>query len=1280
MPNETSESSKPVKRRSWRRRLLTLCGGLVVLLFVLYFVATSAAFLKSVILPRVSKAMNAEITVGDASLSPFSQVVLRQLTVKTTGAEPLLQANEVRLRYSLWSILGGNIKVDEVTLDSPAIQIVQNADGTSNLDPLLKKETKPAAPPAGPSKPLQLDVRNVALKNVKLRAVQNSKDGGRQSIELSDINIGLDQLKNGAAGKLSLAAAMKMDRAQTNAHDSLQARGSGGLEFALGPDLMPQFIRGKVTHEIIKGDGSFSSFAGERSELNCDVTPTEVKTLSVNFFQADKPLGALRVTGPFDLNKREGRLNVEIESIDRQVLNLAGAARGWDFGNSTLNSTNLITISQKASVIAATGKLIGRQLGIRQGNQSTPPLDLDFDYQLTMNLTANTALLQNLNLATRQGQSDLLRLSLDKPMNLSWGQNQPGFKESSLQLAVNKLNLADWQLLLGNLPVSGKVDVQLNLLAQQDGKQLKADLLTKIQELSAQFGSNKLDRANVQLQLTGQLADFKNATVEKYSLAFGQGNESLLTANGSASYGKNSGDLSAQTTIEASLPGLLKVAALPQLKASAGTIKLTALAMRKGQETSASGSFALGDFSGRYGEYQFQNYQASIDFDVGLNDQVAQLRRVALAVRQGFESGGSFDVAGKYDLARQAGEFSFSAVDFNQNAVRPFLTPALAPNKLVSMSLTAKGSAGYNAQGDSSVKAELKLANFVVEDPQRQLPKSPLSASFQLDGAMHKDLVTLRQLLLTLATADKAKNELQASGKFDLGKKNGEVDFSATDFRESAFQPFLASALAPNKLASVTLNAKGKASYDAQGQSSVQCDLGVTNLVVEDPEHKLPRAPQSVALRLDGSMQKELLNLRQVLLTLAPTDRAKNQLQLSGKIDLAKTNATPGQLTLQAESLDLTPYYDMFAGKSAATPAAEPQKKPTPAPAPQPATTPVEPEPIPLPFKQFTFDAKIGKLFLRELAVANFVTGAKIDNNKVLLKPFQLTLNGAPVSANADLNLGVKGYTYDVSLNADKIPLDPIVNSFMPDSKGQYHGLILANAQLKGAGITDASLQKNLTGQLGFSFTNATIQLFANNKPPKNIFTRLIWYTLEGIGVFLRVNEITSSPLNAIYAQAQIGDGKINLSRFSLQSQAFEAHTQGIIPMQVPLTNSPLNLPLEMSLSRSLAQKSGLMPANTPPDAAYAVLPTFVAVKGTVGAPKTDFKELAVGGILLKTGVGVAEQLGVNVGGKTGGILKGVGNLLTGQGTASTNVTDTNKAGTNAPPKRTLFDLLPKKK
>src|SRR5205814_2276966 len=176
------------------------------------------------------------------------------------------------------------------------------------------------------------------------------------------------------------------------------------------------------------------------------------------------------------------------------------------------------------------------------------------------------------------------------------------------------------------------------------------------------------------------------------------------------------------------------------------------------------------DFSGRYGDYQFQNYQATFDFDVGLKDKTAQLRRVALAVRQGSDPGGNFEVAGKFDTDKKTGEFNFSAVDFNQYALRPFLAPALAPNKLVSVSLNGKGSASAGAQGESSVKAELNLANLVVADPQSTLPKSPLAAGLRLDGSLRQQLLSLRQFLITLSPTDRAKNQLQLSGRIHLAK------------------------------------------------------------------------------------------------------------------------------------------------------------------------------------------------------------------------------------------------------------------------------------------------------------------------------------------------------------------------------------------------------------------------------------------------------------------------------------------------------------------------------
>lgn len=1144
------------RRRGWLRKLAIAAGSLVVLLVVLYFVATSSAFVKGVILPRVSKSLNAEITVTDASISPFSQVVLKGLTVKTTGSDPLLQVQEVRLRYSLRSILGGNIKVDEVTVASPVLTVVQNADGTSNLDPLLKKEAAPAQPSAEPSKPLQLDVRNVAFKNVKVVAVQNAKDGSRQTVELPDVNVTLDQLKNGAAGKLTLAAAAKIESIRGTARDSLQSKGSGSIDFTLGADLMPQILKGKVIHEIEKAEGSFRDFAGHRAQLDCDVTPTEVKTLALNFYHTDKLLGSIRASGPLDTTKREGSLTLEVKSIDRQVLNLAGAAAGIDFGSTTLNGTSLITITKGGNNFSITGGFNVDKLSLALAQKTTPVVDLRLSYDVALDRGGQSALIKTFTLDGSQKQHSFLRGSLTKPMTFAWAKTATEAGDATFEVQVTDFNLADWKPLLGDAVQSGRLQLNLTLASQQAGKQLKLDTAAKIQDLTAQVSSNKVNRVNVQAQATARVEEFKNVVVDKYSFGIDSAGRSLLSANGSANYTTN-GDLGAQITLDANLAGLLQQVSVPQLTASAGALKFTGLYSQKAGATAASGNLAVTDLTARYGDSQFQNYQATVDYGIEIKQAVASIRRLALAIRQGAASGGTFDLAGKYDLTKNAGEFTFNIVDLNQNALGPILAPALAGNRLVSISLNGKGSAGYDANGESAVKAELKLANLVVEDPEKKLPKTPLSVDVQADGTLRKELLILKQLLVGLM----------------------------------------------------------------------------------------------------------------------PTDRAKNQLQLSGKIDLAKTNAAPSEVALRAESLDVTPYYDLFAGPPTAS-APPASSKPVAAP-PAPATPRTEPEPISLPLQNASIDAKIDRLYLREVAVSNLVAVIKAGGGRIAVKPFQFTVNGAPVSASADLDLGVKGWTYDVAAALERIPLDPFVNSFMPDSRGQYHGLVVANAQIKGAGITDASLQKNLAGQLSLSFTNASIQLFSG-KPPKGVFGRLIHYTLQGIGAFLRVNEITSSPLNSIYAMAKIGDGKVDLTRLALQSQAFEAHTQGIVPMQVPLTNSPLNLPLEFSLSRSLAQKAGMMPPNTPPDAAYAALPTFVAVKGTIGNPKTDYKELAIGGVLLKSGVGVAEKF-INVDEKTGGLLKGVGNLLTGQGQQTS--TNTNApAGTNPPPKRSLFDLLPKKK
>ena len=121
------------------------------------------------------------------------------------------------------------------------------------------------------------------------------------------------------------------------------------------------------------------------------------------------------------------------------------------------------------------------------------------------------------------------------------------------------------------------------------------------------------------------------------------------------------------------------------------------------------------------------------------------------------------------------------------------------------------------------------------------------------------------------------------------------------------------------------------------------------------------------------------------------------------------------------------------------------------------------------------------------------------------------------------------------------------------------------------------------------------------------------------------------------------------------------------------LTNSPLNLPVEFALRCSLAEKSSLLPPNSPANTTCALMPKFVTVNGTLGRPENDLNELALGRMLLKSGVGIAGKLGVKVDPKSDCLLQGVGNLLTGQKAAGPN-----QPSTNAAPRLNPLDLFKK--
>ena len=1162
----TEHRVRSPKRGSWLRKLLFAFGALFALAIVAYFILTSSAFLKGVILPKVGAGVNSDVTVADASISPFSQVTLRDLKVTPKGAETLLTIGEVRLRYSLFSLLGGKIVVDELAVDSPAVNLVQNADGTSNLDPILKatksapSSSTPA--PAAAAKPLVLDIRSVTIKNASVKQITKLKPAGQQVVEIANGTLTLANLKNGQTGKLDLGADVRFDTAApTNA--SLAAKINGNFTVNLGPDALPQTVNGAVKFLVTQAGGALVDLNAFSAAFECDMTPTQIKQIALKFQKGAADLGQVRLSGPLDLARQEGKLQLEVFGLDRQVLNLAGRSQGLDFGATTFSSTNEVELTAGGKSIALSGQFLGRSVSVSQQGLTTPALDFVAAYSVAVDQAQQSAWLHRFTVDATSAQKPLLRGVLAKPMKFDWKPGANAVEESALTLTLSGLDLRDYRAFLGTNIVGGVINGTLDVQAKAAGKQLLIALNADGAELAALAGTNSVSGLGFTLASSISLNNFQKLQINRTDFKLRHGTVEIASASATGNADVQSQELVLALNATASLPGLLGLAPPGgDAPLTSGTLSFDASVKQENLTLpnsktntfarSVEGKLNLANLSGTAGGSRFDRYDVAIAFDLGLKNNLSLVRKASGAIKQAGLAAGSFESQAEYDAATGAAKFTFKLAGLNENALRPFLAAALGDKSLGSVAINSEFSGGYDPATESTIKGELSLTNLVLKDPTGRVPATPLEARFKLD-------VGLRQ---------------------------------------------------------------------------------------------------------------QVAELRDCTMTLTPTARGKNAVQLKGSVDFSKTNAIAGALKLVAESLDATTYCDVFSGGKAA--AASPV-----APARPPAASGPdrEPDALALPFRNFTLEANVGHFYLRQVDVSNFQTTLKLDGGQVTLKPFQLTLNGAPVTAAADVNLGVPGYTYDVSFSAQAVPLAPLVDSAAPEYKGACGGTATAEGQLKGAGITGANLQKNLAGKFYAGSTNMNLVPTRFGSPlvqsvvgtvaelpsflAKLLGNNSLAALVPGVGNQLKKLSdgaaewdaaIDRSPINAMELKGAVSGGRLQLEQASLQSPALIASGTGELTLAPALSNSVVRLAPQIQVSRALAQKVAILfPDGVPTNAPYVALPAYFSIEGPMFKPAKVLNSKVLGDLALtylrgaagKSGNSLLQQASGLLGGARGGAASG---------------------------------------
>lgn len=560
-----------------------------------------------------------------------------------------------------------------------------------------------------------------------------------------------------------------------------------------------------------------------------------------------------------------------------------------------------------------------------------------------------------------------------------------------------------------------------------------------------------------------------------------------------------------------------------------------------------------------------------LTLDATLEKNVATIRNLTGKVAQAGKPGGAFAASGQFAISDVSGNLILNLTDVNEAALAPFMDlPALQARGLKSWSVNLNTTARFNSH-------EVALDNFAAE----------------------------------LAVANAAAGEIRAAGKYHFKTKAAEGSLKIVDLNQRFLAPLAAAGLTNKQLTSISLNVDIAGRYDPARDASVKGEINVSNLLMSDATGKLPQTPLSLGLEVNTALAaNKLLNIETCRLKLAPTPRARNELQLSGKLDLARTNIFSADLQLFADSLDLTSYYDLLATTPSTDSAVSQRPPATPVAARPGAATapPREPDAMKLPFEKFNLAVTIGQLYLREIIVQNWQTTVALDGSNLRVTPLQLLLNGVPVKGALACNLGVPGYQYDLSLSGNRIPVAPIVDSFAPQQKGKIKGDLVLDSQIKGAGVTGRSLQKNLAGNWSFSLTNAHCQFTGGRL--KAFF--------GAVGFFIGVPDLAESPISSLTANARIANGIITVSPFNLVSESFTANSEGDIRMADVIVNSPLEKwPMHLWLRRSLAQRVGKLPRNTPPEVEYVKMPNFVRVVGTVSAPRPELDRMGLAGAVV---------------------------------------------------------------
>jgi hypothetical protein len=437
-------------------------------------------------------------------------------------------------------------------------------------------------------------------------------------------------------------------------------------------------------------------------------------------------------------------------------------------------------------------------------------------------------------------------------------------------------------------------------------------------------------------------------------------------------------------------------------------------------------------------------------------------------------------------------------------------------------------------------------------------------------------------------------------------------------------------------------NFSGKGSLDwVQGEDvAAVFELNVENLKLPDGKS----LPSPLTVKLDTRATLDHATLHHLDIAWAESPGYPNRVLVNGDLNWQDPQAITGQVNIRGQAVDLDPW-GVFLTQS--TPAADTAPSRTKADAPA-ANAPLN---LPtLPLQSVTLDLDIEKIHFKELILSKLRMQADAGPHRLSLEPLSFTLNNSTFSAKAQADWQDPQIKMQLTGSLSPLDLQPVFDSFVPEKQGAVTGILQGKTEFQVTGDSPQALMDSFQGQVQLSYSQGKLRLL-NTDPEQHtalLHTRkLVQDVVSGMAEALQLSpaQLMEPEIESVSFETALVDKRLMIRKAEILNPEFMMAAQGEIHLAGEPGNAKImQLPLVLGVSTNLAKRVKIYrPERVKGD--YVVLPAFLEVKGSLGAPEIKIKKGVVTGLII-SGVTERNEIGNE------NVQKGLdilGTLLTGE-------------------------------